>query len=185
MNLHPLLSAAYRRRFVVILLLVAVMNFADRAVFSVLSPLIRAELHLTDTQIGLLQGLSFALLYGGLGIPIGRLAERHSRVRIIAIATAIWSAATAFSGMAGNYLQMALARVSRRHGRGRVHRAHQFTGGGSLSARAPRLRHVADHAGPAVGFDAGRDHCGPDRAALGLARGLLRLRRSRECSSPC
>ncbi len=153
MSLHPLLGAAYRRRFVVILLLVAVMNFADRAVFSVLSPLIRAELHLTDTQIGLLQGLSFALLYGCLGIPIGRLAERHSRVRIIAVATAIWSAATAFSGMAGNFLQMALARIS--------------VGMGEAGFTAPTSSLVADH------FTRARRASGMSLIMLGLPLGSM------------
>lgn len=153
MSLHPLLSAAYRRRFVVILLLVAVMNFADRAVFSVLSPLIRAELHLSDTQIGLLQGLSFALLYGGLGIPIGRLAEHYSRVRIIAIATAVWSAATAFSGLAGNYLQMALARIS--------------VGMGEAGFTAPTSSLVADH------FPRERRASGMSLIMLGLPLGSM------------
>jgi predicted MFS family arabinose efflux permease len=152
-SLHPLLSTAYRRRFVIILLLVAVMNFADRAVFSVLSPLIRAELHLSDTQIGLLQGLSFALLYGGLGIPIGRLAERYSRVRIIAIATAIWSVATAFSGMAGNYLQMAAARVS--------------VGMGEAGFTAPTSSLVADH------FPRERRASGMSLIMLGLPLGSM------------
>ena len=153
MNLHPLLSAAYRRRFVVILLLVAVMNFADRAVFSVLSPLIRAELHLSDTQIGLLQGLSFALLYSLLGIPIGRLAERHSRIRIIAIATAVWSAATAFSGLAGNYLQMALARIS--------------VGMGEAGFTAPTSSLVSDH------FPRERRASGMSMIMLGLPLGSM------------
>ena len=153
MNLHPLLSAAYRRRFVVILLLVAVMNFADRAVFSVLSPLIRAELQLSDTQIGLLQGVSFALLYSLLGIPIGRLAERHSRIRIIAIATAVWSAATAFSGLAGNYLQMALARIS--------------VGMGEAGFTAPTSSLVSDH------FPRERRASGMSIIMLGLPLGSM------------
>jgi MFS family permease len=97
-----LLEAPYRRRFVALLFLVCLFNLADRAVFSVMAPLMRIDLGLTDSQIGILQGLSFALLYGGLGLPVGRLAERHSRVRIIAIATAIWSAATTLSGLATN-----------------------------------------------------------------------------------
>ncbi|HXR51213.1 MAG TPA: MFS transporter, partial [Steroidobacteraceae bacterium] len=108
---HALLTGRYRVRFIGILFLVCFFNLADRTVFSVLAPLIRVDLRLSDTQIGMLQGLAFALLYGGLGIPLGWLAERYSRVGIIAIATAFWSVATAFSGMANNFGQMLLSRV--------------------------------------------------------------------------
>ena len=98
-----LLSSGYRRRFVLILFLVCLFNFADRAVLSVVIPAMRGELHLTDFQIGLLQGFAFALLYGGLGIPVGRIAERVSRVRLIAFATAVWSAGFANCTFTGGY----------------------------------------------------------------------------------
>jgi predicted MFS family arabinose efflux permease len=128
---HRLLTGRYRARFILILFLVCFFNLADRTVFSVLAPLIRVDLHLSDTQIGMLQGLAFALLYGGLGIPLGWLAERFSRVGIIAIATAFWSAATAFSGMAGNFTQMLLSRVG--------------VGTGEAGFTAPTSSLVADH----------------------------------------
>ena len=128
---HRLLTGRYRARFILILFLVCFFNLADRTVFSVLAPLIRVDLHLSDTQIGMLQGLAFALLYGGLGIPIGWLAERFSRISIIAIATAFWSAATAFSGMAGNFTQMLLSRVG--------------VGTGEAGFTAPTSSLVADH----------------------------------------
>ncbi|MEY2854898.1 MAG: hypothetical protein RL030_2030 [Pseudomonadota bacterium] len=128
---HPLLSDAYRRRFIAILFIVCFFNLADRAVFSVLAPLIRVDLGLSDTQIGLLQGLSFALLYGGLGLPIGRLAERRSRIGIIAFATAFWSVATVFSGAAMSFAQMLLTRVG--------------VGMGEAGFTAPTSSLVADH----------------------------------------
>ena len=128
---HPLLGDSYRRRFVLILFIVCFFNLADRAVFSVLAPLIRVDLGLSDTQIGLLQGLSFALLYGGLGLPIGRLAERRSRIGIIAIATAFWSVATVFSGAAMNFTQMLLTRIG--------------VGMGEAGFTAPTSSLVADH----------------------------------------
>lgn len=128
---HPLLTSGYRRRFVGILFLVCFFNLADRTVFSVLAPLIRVDLKLSDTQIGMLQGLAFALLYGGLGIPVGWLAERYSRVRIIALATAFWSAATALSGVAMNFTQMLLTRVG--------------VGMGEAGFTAPTSSLVADH----------------------------------------
>jgi predicted MFS family arabinose efflux permease len=128
---HRLLTPRYRARFVFILFLVCFFNLADRTVFSVLAPLIRVDLALSDTQIGLLQGLAFALLYGGLGIPVGWLAERYSRVGIIAVATAFWSAATALSGVAGNFWQMLLARVG--------------VGTGEAGFTAPTSSLIADH----------------------------------------
>ena len=134
MSPHALLSGAYRRRFLVLMFFVCLFNLADRAVFSVMAPLMRVELHLTDGQIGILQGLSFALLYGGLGLPVGRLADRYSRVRIIAIATAIWSAATTASGLATNYATMLLTRVS--------------VGMGEAGFTAPTSSLVADHFPP-------------------------------------
>jgi len=106
-----LLTAGYRRRFVTLMFLVCFFNFADRAVFSVLAQTIKADLALTDFQLGLLQGLAFALLYATFGLPIGILAERVSRLRIVAAATAIWSAATVASGMAASFAQLMLARL--------------------------------------------------------------------------
>jgi predicted MFS family arabinose efflux permease len=153
LNEHPLLSNRYRIRFVVVLFLVCLLNLADRAVFSVLAPLIRVDLHLSDTQIGMLQGLSFALLYGGLGIPIGWLAERRSRIGIIACATAVWSAATALSGMAGSYVQMVLARVG--------------VGMGEAGFTAPTSSLVADH------FPRDRRASGMAMIMLGLPIGTL------------
>ena len=128
---RALLTGRYRARFIGILFLVCFFNLADRTVFSVLAPLIRVDLKLSDTQIGMLQGLAFALLYGGLGIPLGWLAERFSRVGIIAIATAFWSVATAFSGMANNFGQMLLSRVG--------------VGTGEAGFTAPTSSLVADH----------------------------------------
>ncbi len=150
---HPLLTNRYRMRFVGILFLVCFFNLADRTVFSVLAPLIRVELGLSDTQIGLLQGLAFALLYGGLGIPVGWLAERRSRIAIIAFATAFWSAATAFSGMATSFGTMLLARIG--------------VGMGEAGFTAPTSSLVADH------FPRARRATGMSLIMLGLPLGAL------------
>jgi predicted MFS family arabinose efflux permease len=128
---NPLLTGRYRARFIAILFLVCFLNLADRTVFSVLAPLIRVDLKLSDSQIGMLQGLAFALLYGGLGIPVGWLAERFSRVGIIAIATAFWSAATALSGTATSFGTMLLTRVG--------------VGTGEAGFTAPTSSLIADH----------------------------------------
>jgi predicted MFS family arabinose efflux permease len=77
----------------------------------VLSQTIKVDLKLKDLQMGLLQGVSFALVYALFGIPFGWLAERRSRLKIIAVATAIWSAATAFCGLAQGFVHLMFARV--------------------------------------------------------------------------
>jgi predicted MFS family arabinose efflux permease len=150
---HALLSSRYRTRFVAILSLVCFFNLADRTVFSVLAPLIRVDLQLTDTQLGMLEGLAFALLYGGLGLPVGWLAERRSRVGIIAFATAFWSIATAFSGLAMNFWQMLLARFG--------------VGMGEAGFTAPTSSLVADH------FPRERRASGMSLIMLGLPIGAM------------
>jgi len=96
-----------------VLLIVYIFNFLDRQVATVLAEPIARELHLSDTQIGLMTGLSFALLYTALGLPIAWLADRPSsnRVKMIAVAVAIWSVMTAACGLAGNFAQLLAARV--------------------------------------------------------------------------
>jgi MFS family permease len=150
---HRLLTARYRARFVLILFLVCFFNLADRTVFSVIAPLIRVDLQLNDTQIGVLTGLAFALLYGGLGIPVGWLAERFSRVGIIAIATAFWSTATALSGTAANFWQMLLWRIG--------------VGTGEAGFTAPTSSLVADH------FPRERRATGMSLVMLGLPIGAM------------
>ncbi|MEO8722737.1 MAG: MFS transporter [Sphingobium sp.] len=101
-----------KRNFLIfVLFLTSTLNFADRAVFSVLAQTIKVDLRLSDLQLGLLQGMVFALLYAASALPIGLAAERISRKRIIAVATMVWSVATATTGMAGSFFQLAAARL--------------------------------------------------------------------------
>ena len=86
-------------------------NFLDRQFLSVLAEPVRRDLHLSDTQLGLLTGLMFALFYTGFGIPVAALADRTNRVRIIAVAYALWSLFTAACGMATGFGTLALARM--------------------------------------------------------------------------
>ena len=86
-------------------------SFMDRQILAILLEAIKADLKLSDTQLGLLSGLVFAIFYATLGIPIARLADRTSRKRIIAVSLAIWSAMTALSGVAQNFTQLMLARI--------------------------------------------------------------------------
>jgi predicted MFS family arabinose efflux permease len=94
-----------------LLFLVSVTNYADRTVMSILQELIKHDLTLTDTQLGLLGGPIFAIFYAFVGLPLARLAERSSRKRIIVSAVAVWSLITACCGLARNFPQMALFRV--------------------------------------------------------------------------
>ena len=105
------LERPYRVRLIGVLFVVCTFNFADRAVFSALAQTIKVDLQLTDLQLGLLQGIVFALLYAVVGLPIGLLAERIARTRIIAVATGIWSLATIATGMANSFIQLAFARL--------------------------------------------------------------------------
>ena len=93
------------------LVVVFVFNFIDRQILAILAPAIKAELDLSDTQIGALSGVAFGIFYATLGIPIARLADRHSRVNIISICLAIWSLMTAVSGLATNFVQLLIARI--------------------------------------------------------------------------
>ena len=94
-----------------LLFLVSFFNYMDRYMLAVLLPAIKADLQLSDTEIGFITGLAFTLFYATMGIPIARLADRYSRKHIIAIALTVWSAMTAVCGLAQNFVQLAVARV--------------------------------------------------------------------------
>lgn len=107
----PAYSTAYRTSVLGLLVVAYTFNFIDRTIISTIGQAIKVDLQLSDQQLGWLGGLSFALLYTALGIPIARLAERKSRVNIIAVAIVIWSAFTALCGTATSYVQLLLFRV--------------------------------------------------------------------------
>lgn len=93
------------------LLLAYTLNFLDRQIVGILAVPIKADLGLTDTELGLMGGLAFALFYTGLGIPIAMLADRHDRSKIMTAALAVWSLMTAMCGLAQNFWQLFLARL--------------------------------------------------------------------------
>ncbi|MCK5326945.1 MAG: MFS transporter [Woeseiaceae bacterium] len=104
-------SPTYRAYVMFILVVVYTFNFIDRQIVGILAVPIKADLNLTDTQLGLMGGLAFALFYTGLGIPVALLADRWKRTWIMTAALAIWSAMTAACGLAGNFWQLFLARL--------------------------------------------------------------------------
>ncbi|WP_231621581.1 spinster family MFS transporter [Sphingomonas sp. 37zxx] len=104
---------AIRRRGLTLALLTTTYFFSymDRQILAILQELIKADLKLSDTQLGLLSGLAFALFYATLGIPVARLADRFNRKNIVALSLAAWSAMTAVGGLAQNFTQLLLARI--------------------------------------------------------------------------
>lgn len=103
--------AAGARITLAMLCFVYVLNFLDRQLISILAKPIQDGLDISDGQLGLLTGFYFALFYCFIAIPIGWLADRTSRVKVLSAACAIWSGATAACGMAGSYGQLAAARM--------------------------------------------------------------------------
>ncbi len=104
-------SRGYRRVVLGMLLLVYTFNFLDRQILGILAGPIKAELKLTDGQLGMLGGLAFAVLYSTLAIPLALLADRTSRSWVITVSLAVWSGFTALCGMASNFTQMFLCRL--------------------------------------------------------------------------
>lgn len=104
-------ASGYAWYVLVVLVVVYIMNFIDRQILSILAVDIKADLGLTDSDLGFLGGAAFAVFYALFGIPLGRLADNWSRVRLLSLGLAIWSTMTALSGFARNNLQLSLARM--------------------------------------------------------------------------
>ena len=101
----------YRWYVLALLALTYAFSVMDRQILSILLEDLRAEFTLTDTQLGLLSGIAFALFYSTLGIPIARLADRYHRVNIVSTAVAVWSVVTACCGLVTSFMQLFLARI--------------------------------------------------------------------------
>lgn len=95
-----------------LLALVYIFSFIDRQVLSILLEPIKNEFGASDTEMGLLTGLAFGLIYAVLGIPVGRLADTHNRRNIVAVCCGVWSLATAACGFATQYWHLLIARMS-------------------------------------------------------------------------
>ena len=104
-------SKNYRTFAIVLLTIVYGFNFIDRQIVGILAPFIQKDLGLTNTELGLLIGLAFAIFYTLVAIPIAWLADRYSRVNILSMALATWSGFTALTGLATNFMQIGIARM--------------------------------------------------------------------------
>lgn len=96
---------------VILLTLAYIMNFLDRQILAVLIEPIKAEMHLSDTQVGLLTGTLFAVFYSCVTLPIAMLADRWNRIRIVAVACFLWSFFTLLTGFAASFALLAVARI--------------------------------------------------------------------------
>ena len=104
-------SPTYLRYALGMFLLVYIVNFVDRQIFSILIEPIKQEIELSDTQLGLLGGIAFALFYTFAGIPIARWADVGNRKNIVALAILIWSGMTMMTSTAKSFGGLLLARV--------------------------------------------------------------------------
>lgn len=109
---HADVSPAYARHVLGVLFLVGVFALVDRQIFGMLIEPLKQEFDVSDTELGLASGLSFALFYGAAGLPIARLADRGNRRNILAAGLGAWSALTFVSGFATSFAQLVVARLA-------------------------------------------------------------------------
>lgn len=107
----PDVPESYAWYVVGVLMLAYIFSYMDRTILTLLVGPIRADLGISDTQVSLLHGLAFAIFYTALGLPLGRIADRSHRIRLITAGIVIWSLMTAVCGLARNFAQLFLARV--------------------------------------------------------------------------
>ena len=127
-------SRGYRYLVLFALLLVYTLNYVDRQIIGILAQPIKAELELTDTALGVMGGLAFAIFYTTLGVPIARLADRANRKHIVAVALTLWSSFTVLCGFATGFWSLFLARLG--------------VGVGEAGGTAPSWSMVADYFPP-------------------------------------
>ena len=110
-GIGPAANPRYRAYVLALLMVVYTFNFIDRQILAILAPYIKVEMGFSDSQMGLLGGPAFALVYSTLALPIAWLADRKSRTTIIAAALAVWSAFTALCGFAVGFWPLFGARM--------------------------------------------------------------------------
>lgn len=125
----------WRRHYTLLLLtFVYAMSLIDRQIMGVLIEPVKREFQVSDTAMGLLSGLAFALFYSALAVPMGRLADRGNRRNMVAWCCGAWSLMTGLCGLAGGYWQLAAARVG--------------VAIGEAGGTSPSLSMIADHYPP-------------------------------------
>src|SRR5690349_1463529 len=105
-------STGYERYVLATLTLVYTLNYLDRGLIILLLQPIKEDLHLSDTQLGFVTGIAFALFYATLGLPIARWADRGNRVTITSIAIGLWGLTVMVCLFVSNLVQLVLARIA-------------------------------------------------------------------------
>lgn len=95
-----------------LLTIVSFFNYLDRWVIAILLEPIKRELSLSDAQMGLVAGFAFALLYATVGLPLARIADRRSRITLLSVCLALWSAMTAMTGLVRNFVELFMVRMA-------------------------------------------------------------------------
>ena len=105
-------SGFWQRWYVLVIMMLAdTINIADRYVMSTVLEPIRLDLKLTDSGVAFLTGVSLALFYVTMGIPLSWIADRYNRRNLLAASITVWSAMTTFCGLSTNYIQLLFARI--------------------------------------------------------------------------
>lgn len=104
-------ASGYSWYVLTVLVVVYILNFIDRQILSILAVDIKRDLALTDGDLGFLFGAAFAVFYALFGVPLGRLADNWTRVRLLSLGLALWSVMTALSGFARSQVTLSLARM--------------------------------------------------------------------------
>lgn len=142
-------SRAYKNYLVILLMVILAFNLVDRLALGIVLQDIKVELDLTDTQLGLMSGIAFALFYSVMGIPIARWADRGNRVMIISLTAALWSIMVALCGMAGSFVHLLLIRIGVGVGEaGCIPPAHSLMADYFTRAERPRAAAVYALGGP-------------------------------------
>lgn len=127
-------GTGYQVMLLILIMLVSAFAYVDRTVIQTLGQSIKEDLNLSDTQLGLLGGLSFAVFYSTLGLPLARLAETKSRVTIITVSVALFSLFSGLCGLATGFGMLFLFRVG--------------VGIGEAGVSAPATSLIGDHFPP-------------------------------------
>ncbi|MBS0418753.1 MAG: MFS transporter [Proteobacteria bacterium] len=104
-------SGRYAWYVLVVFFIAAILSYTDRLVLNLLVDPIRRDIHISDTQVSLLQGAAFAVVYSIISLPLGRFADTHNRRNVLIAGVLIWSVATALCGFAGSFGEMFVARI--------------------------------------------------------------------------